>query len=251
MGSITGLFTVLVEGDDTNEPVTGAVRGILDRHIVLDQGIAGGGRFSAVDIPRSLSRSAAACHLPEERSLAREARRLMRAYAEMADLVRLDAYKGGSNPELDAAIAARPALEALLRQELDETARPGAGSWSSSASWRGWVRPRIGGGMSRACPGPPRARLKRNEFDRERQALASTAATVAETATAVAGLDARFATELALVLEMPAGTGLAARLCCGPPRAAEAPPGRRPAPGGASTAAGAGSPGVSDQAQDA
>jgi flagellum-specific ATP synthase len=127
MGSITGLFTVPVEGDDTNEPVSGAVRGILDRHIVLDQGIAGGGRFSAVDIPRNLSRSAAACYLPEERSLAREARRLMRAYAEMADLVRLDAYKGGSNPELDAAIAARPALEALLRQELDETAQPGGG----------------------------------------------------------------------------------------------------------------------------
>jgi flagellum-specific ATP synthase len=123
-GSITGLFTVLVEGDDTNEPVSDAVRGILDGHIMLDRGIAESGRFPAVDIPRSLSRSAPGCYLPTERELAREARRLMRAYAEMADLVRLGAYKAGSNPELDAAIAARPAFERLLHQELDEAARP-------------------------------------------------------------------------------------------------------------------------------
>lgn len=126
-GSITGLFTVLVEGDDANEPISDAVRGILDGHIMLDRGIAERGRFPAVDVPRSLSRSAPGCYAPRERELAREARRLMRAYAEMADLVRLGAYKAGSNPELDAAIAARPGFEDLLRQELDERASPEEG----------------------------------------------------------------------------------------------------------------------------
>jgi flagellum-specific ATP synthase len=127
-GSVTGLFTVLVEGDDTNEPVSDAVRGILDGHVVLDRGIAEAGRFPAVDVPRSLSRSAPGCYGAGERELAREARALMRAYAEMAELVRLGAYKAGSDPLLDRAIALRPALEELLRQELDEPlAKPEAG----------------------------------------------------------------------------------------------------------------------------
>src|SRR5687767_15143443 len=83
-GSITGLFTVLVEGDDTNEPVSDAVRGIQDGHVVLDRTVAEGGRFPAVDPLRSVSRSAPGCYAPAERELVREARRLMRLYADMA-----------------------------------------------------------------------------------------------------------------------------------------------------------------------
>jgi flagellum-specific ATP synthase len=125
-GSVTGLFTVLVEGDDTNEPVSDAVRGILDGHVVLDRAVAEGGRYPAIDVLRSLSRTAPGCYAAGERELVRDARRLMRTYAEMAELIQLGAYKAGSNPELDAAIAARPALEALLRQEADEAAAPEA-----------------------------------------------------------------------------------------------------------------------------
>jgi flagellum-specific ATP synthase len=118
-GSITGLFAVLVEGDDTNEPISDTVRGILDGHVVLDRAIAEGGRFPAIDPLRSISRSAPGCYGPEEWALVREARRLMRLHADMAELIRLGAYRGG-DAELDRAIAARPALEAVLQQGVDE-----------------------------------------------------------------------------------------------------------------------------------
>ena len=120
--AITGLFTVLVEGDDNNEPVADTVRGILDGHIVLDRAIAEGGRFPAVDVLRSVSRTAPGCYLPEERQLVSRARRLLRTHADMAELIRLGAYKRGADAEVDEAIARRPALEELLRQEPDERA---------------------------------------------------------------------------------------------------------------------------------
>jgi flagellum-specific ATP synthase len=120
--SITGLFTVLVEGDDNNEPVADAVRGILDGHIVLDRAIAEGGRFPAVDVLRSVSRTAPGCYAEGERRLVGRARQLLRAHADMAELIRLGAYKRGADPLVDEAIAARPALEELLRQEADERA---------------------------------------------------------------------------------------------------------------------------------
>ncbi len=119
-GSITGLFTVLVEGDDTNEPVSDTVRGILDGHVVLDRAIAEGGRFPAVDPLRSLSRTAPGCYAPGEAALVREARRLMRLHADMAELIRLGAYRRGANAELDHAIAVQPALERLLQQAPGE-----------------------------------------------------------------------------------------------------------------------------------
>ncbi len=119
-GSITGLFTVLVEGDDTNEPISDTVRGILDGHVVLDRAIAEGGRFPAVDSLRSLSRTAPGCYAPHERELVREARRLMRLYADMAELIRLGAYRSGANAELDRAIAVQPALERVLQQDASE-----------------------------------------------------------------------------------------------------------------------------------
>src|SRR5664280_1938380 len=87
-GSITGLFTVLVEGDDHNEPVSDAVRGILDGHIVLDRAIAEGGRYPAVDVLRSLSRAVPGCNSDSENALTRRARAILALHAEMADLVR-------------------------------------------------------------------------------------------------------------------------------------------------------------------
>jgi flagellum-specific ATP synthase len=122
-GSITGLLTVLVEGDDTSEPVADAVRGILDGHVVLDRAIAEGGRFPAMDVLRSLSRTAPAVYEEgEERGLVQHARRLMRAHADMDELIRLGAYRPGSDALIDEAIARRPALEALLAQDPDERA---------------------------------------------------------------------------------------------------------------------------------
>ena len=118
-GGITGLFTVLVEGDDHNEPIADAVRGILDGHIVLDRDIAERGRFPAVDILRSLSRTMPACNNEQENALVQHARRLMAAYANMEELIRLGAYRAGSDPEVDEAIRYHDALEDFLRQDKD------------------------------------------------------------------------------------------------------------------------------------
>jgi flagellum-specific ATP synthase len=119
-GSITGLFTVLVEGDDTNEPITDTVRGILDGHVILDRRIAERGRYPAVDVLRSLSRTAPGCYTPEQRALVQRARRLMAAHAEMAELIQLGAYRHGSDPRIDEAIRRMPAIEGLLTQLLEE-----------------------------------------------------------------------------------------------------------------------------------
>jgi flagellum-specific ATP synthase len=119
-GSITALFSVLVEGDDHNEPVADAVRGILDGHVVLDRRIAEGGRYPAIDVLRSLSRAVPGCNMPEENALARRARTILALHADMADMVRLGAYRAGSDPAVDEAVALAPRIEALLRQTRDE-----------------------------------------------------------------------------------------------------------------------------------
>ena len=119
-GHITGLFTVLVEGDDHNEPVADAVRGILDGHVILDRRIAEGGRYPAIDVLRSLSRAAAGCLDAEERALIRRARAILALHGEMADLVRLGAYRAGTDPAVDEAVALAPRIEAMLRQGRDE-----------------------------------------------------------------------------------------------------------------------------------
>jgi flagellum-specific ATP synthase len=119
-GSITGLFTVLVEGDDHNEPISDAVRGILDGHIVLDRAIAERGRFPAVNILRSVSRSMPACNTPAEQDLVTRARAHMTVYEDMAELIRLGAYKAGTNDEVDKAVKLYPAIEAFLGQRKDE-----------------------------------------------------------------------------------------------------------------------------------
>ncbi len=120
-GHITGLFTVLVEGDDHNEPVADAVRGILDGHVVLDRRIAEGGRYPAIDVLRSLSRAAAGCLDAERTALIRRARALLAVQADMADMVRLGAYRAGTDPAVDEALTLAPAIEAVLRQDRTET----------------------------------------------------------------------------------------------------------------------------------
>ncbi|WP_343893906.1 FliI/YscN family ATPase [Craurococcus roseus] len=119
-GAITGLFTVLVEGDDHDEPVADAVRGILDGHVVLDRSIGERGRYPAVDVLRSLSRTVPGCLLPGERALAKRARRLLAVQAEMADLVRLGAYRAGTDPAVDEALRLAPRIEAVLAQGKGE-----------------------------------------------------------------------------------------------------------------------------------
>ncbi len=119
-GSITGLFTVLVEGDDHDEPIADAVRGILDGHIVMERAIAERGRFPAVNILRSISRTMPGCNSEAETALVNRARRLMAAYANMEEMIRLGAYRRGSDPEVDEAIHYHESLEDFLRQGIAE-----------------------------------------------------------------------------------------------------------------------------------
>ncbi len=119
-GMITGLFSVLVEGDDTNEPIADAVRGILDGHIVMDRTIAERGRFPAINILKSVSRTMPGCQSKEEYAMVVRARQLMSTFEDMADLIRLGAYRKGSDPQVDEAIRYQPALEAFLSQPIDE-----------------------------------------------------------------------------------------------------------------------------------
>jgi len=121
-GSITGLFTVLVEGDDHNEPISDAVRGILDGHIVLDRAIAERGRFPAINVLKSVSRAMPQCNNEDEQSLVLRARAPMTLYEDMAELVRVGAYKAGTNPEVDHAVLLHPRLEAFLAQTKNEQA---------------------------------------------------------------------------------------------------------------------------------
>jgi flagellum-specific ATP synthase len=119
-GSITGLFAVLVEGDDHNEPISDAVRGILDGHIMLDRAIAERGRYPAVNVLRSISRTMPACNDAEENRLVSQARQYLATYENMAELIRLGAYRKGSDTEVDRAIHYYPALERFLSQPREE-----------------------------------------------------------------------------------------------------------------------------------
>jgi flagellum-specific ATP synthase len=121
-GTITGLFTVLVEGDDHNEPIADALRAILDGHVVLDRKIAERGRYPAVDILKSVSRTMPDCNTAEENALVSRARSLVSAYEDMAEMIRLGAYRRGSDPKTDEAIHYHPALETFLKQDKDECA---------------------------------------------------------------------------------------------------------------------------------
>ncbi len=124
-GHITALFTVLVEGDDHNEPVADAVRGILDGHVVLDRRIGETGRYPAVDVLRSLSRASGGCLSAEAAEQVRRARDILSRWNEIGDMVRLGAYKAGADPAVDEAVMLAPRIEAVLRQSrYDRTSLP-------------------------------------------------------------------------------------------------------------------------------
>jgi flagellum-specific ATP synthase len=119
-GSITGLYTVLVDGDDMNEPIADAVRSILDGHVVLSRHLAHAGHYPAIDVLASVSRLVGEIVQPGVRAAGSDVRRLMATYREKEDLISIGAYQPGSDPLTDAAIAARPAIEGFLRQSVDE-----------------------------------------------------------------------------------------------------------------------------------
>jgi FliI/YscN family ATPase len=116
-GSITGFFTVLVEGDDFNEPIADAVRAILDGHIILSRRLAAQGHYPAIDILNSVSRLTSAIATPSQKEAARQMRQALAAYRDAEDLIQLGAYVAGSNPLLDASIRMRPELLDFLRQD--------------------------------------------------------------------------------------------------------------------------------------
>jgi flagellum-specific ATP synthase len=123
-GHITGLFTVLVDGDDHNEPISDAVRAILDGHVTLSRHIAERGRFPAVDVLKSISRLQQTLQTPREKEIAAKARRLIALYSNMEELVRIGAYAKGADPEVDEAVRAWPQIEAFLAQEIFDKSNP-------------------------------------------------------------------------------------------------------------------------------
>jgi flagellum-specific ATP synthase len=120
-GNITGLFTVLVEGDDTNEPISDSVRGIVDGHIVMERDIASRGRYPAINVLKSVSRAMPRCLSDEQAVIITRAKQLIARYEDMAELIRLGAYRRGTDKEVDEAIARYPALEDFLRQKKEES----------------------------------------------------------------------------------------------------------------------------------
>jgi flagellum-specific ATP synthase len=120
VGTITGIFTVLVDGDDHNEPIADAVRGILDGHVVMQRSIAERGRFPAINILKSVSRTMPRSANPDYLPVIMRGRQVMATYADMEELIRLGAYREGSSPEVDEAIRLYEPLEAFLRQAKDE-----------------------------------------------------------------------------------------------------------------------------------
>jgi len=120
-GSITGVYTVLVEGDDTNEPIADTVRGILDGHIVLSRALANSNHFPAIDVGASISRLMVEIVSPEHRQLAGQLRDIMGVYEKNADLVSIGAYKAGTNPKLDHALTKIDAINQFLMQGINES----------------------------------------------------------------------------------------------------------------------------------
>ncbi|MBU8907012.1 flagellar protein export ATPase FliI [Desertibacillus haloalkaliphilus] len=119
-GSITAFYTVLVDGDDLNEPISDSVRGILDGHFVLDRKLANKGQFPAINVLKSISRVMNDIVSPEHRQAADTLRKLLAAYYESEDLINIGAYKRGSSREVDRAIQAYPKIVAFLKQQTDE-----------------------------------------------------------------------------------------------------------------------------------
>ena len=132
-GSITGFFTVLVEGDDFNEPICDSVRSILDGHIVLSRRLAASGHYPAIDVMHSISRLASKLAGPEQLAAAVKIRSAISSYEESKDLIELGAYTSGTNPALDTAIRMRPEINAFLRQDV-------SAGFSLAEGWAGLQR---------------------------------------------------------------------------------------------------------------
>ncbi len=120
-GSITGVYTVLVEGDDTNEPIADTVRGILDGHIVLSRKLANANHFPAIDVSASISRLMVEIVSPKHRELASKLRDILSVYEKNEDLLSIGAYKAGTNPRLDYAISKIDQINAFLMQGINES----------------------------------------------------------------------------------------------------------------------------------
>ncbi|MBX9977002.1 MAG: flagellar protein export ATPase FliI [Alphaproteobacteria bacterium] len=119
-GTITGLFSVLVDGDDHNEPIADAVRGLLDGHIVLDRSLAERGLYPAVNVLKSISRLASTAQTKHQKDLVLAAKKILATYDDMAELIRLGAYTQGSNPDVDEAIRLYPAFTTFFSQKPHE-----------------------------------------------------------------------------------------------------------------------------------
>ncbi len=119
-GSITAFYTVLMEGDDEQDPVVDSARSILDGHVMLSRDLAGEGMYPPIDILRSLSRLMPAVASPSHQQHARAVRRMLAVYARGEDLLRVGAYRAGSDPEMDQAIAMRPLIRKLLQQHTSD-----------------------------------------------------------------------------------------------------------------------------------
>jgi flagellum-specific ATP synthase len=135
-GSITGLYTVLVEGDDHNEPIADTARSILDGHVVLDRKLANSGHFPSIDVLASVSRVANAVSTPEQKGLMRQARQLIDARKDVKELVEIGAYVAGTNPAADRALSLWPSLETFLQQDLHDITAASA-SWAALADLLG------------------------------------------------------------------------------------------------------------------
>jgi len=120
VGSITGLYTVLVDGDDFNEPITDTARSILDGHIMLNRKLVHKNHYPAIDVLQSISRCMSQIATREHKQLAGKLKNVLATYNEAEDLINIGAYKSGSNPEIDYAITMIQQVNAFLRQEVDE-----------------------------------------------------------------------------------------------------------------------------------
>ena len=121
-GSITAFYTVLTEGDDVQDPVADAARGILDGHIVLSRELAEGGHFPAIDVEKSISRVMAACTGREHQQAARRLRQLLAKVNKARDLIQIGAYQSGHDAELETAVRLQPHMNALLQQDMHDRA---------------------------------------------------------------------------------------------------------------------------------
>jgi flagellum-specific ATP synthase len=128
-GSITGLYTVLVEGDDMQDPIGDTARSILDGHVVLSRRLATSGHFPSIDVLESISRVTGAVTGPEQRADATRLRRLLAAHRSVRELVEIGAYVAGADPDADVALARMPAIDAFLQQDMDDST-PTAETWA-------------------------------------------------------------------------------------------------------------------------